>query len=90
MNTNEFVEAVADEARLKKVQAKETIDAVFTAIAKGLVAGEKITITGFGTFEVKDKPERLGVNPSTGEKITIPARKSVAFKAAKNLKDQVK
>ncbi len=53
MNTNEFVDAVATEARLTKTQAREVIDAVFTAVTKGLVAGEKINVSGFGTFEVK-------------------------------------
>ena len=88
MNTNEFVDAVATEARLTKTQAREVIDAVFTAVTKGLVAGEKINVSGFGTFEVKDKPARI--NPSTGEKIEIDARKAVSFKPAKNLKELIK
>ena len=90
MNTNEFVDAVATEARLTKTQAREVIDAVFTAVTKGLVAGEKINVSGFGTFEVKDKPARMGINPSTGEKIEIDARKAVSFKPAKNLKELIK
>ena len=90
MNTNEFVAAVATEARLTKTQAREVIDAVFTAVTKGLVAGEKINVSGFGTFEVKDKPARMGINPSTGEKIEIDARKAVSFKPAKNLKELIK
>lgn len=90
MKIEEFVSAVATEGRMTKGQAKEALEAVFTAMAKALVAGEKVSVTGFGTFDVKVKPERTGINPSTKEKITIPERKAVSFKAAKNLKESVK
>ncbi len=89
MNKNEFIEAVSSEARLTKSDAANAIDAVFTAIAKALVAGEKVSVSGFGTFEVKVKPARTGINPATKEKIAIPERKAVAFKVAKNLKESV-
>lgn len=89
MNAKEFVQSVSTEARLNYKQSQEVIEAVFTAIAKGLVAGEKISIAGFGTFSIKERPERQGINPSTKEKIVIPAKRVVVFKPAKNIKEQV-
>ncbi|HBD06035.1 MAG TPA: DNA-binding protein [Firmicutes bacterium] len=89
MKSNEFVDAVSAEGRLTKTQANEAIHAVFTAMAKALVANEKVSITGFGIFDVKVKPAHTGINPATKEKIEIPERKAVVFKAAKNLKDSL-
>lgn len=89
MKASEFVQAVSQEARLTQKESSEVIEKVFTALAKGLVAGEKITISGFGSFETKVKPARKGINPATKQPIDIPERRVVVYKPSKNLKDQV-
>ena len=78
MNKTELIEKIAAGSGLKKAEAKDA-----------LVAGEKVQLVGFGTFEVNERPERQGVNPATGAKIVIPARKVVKFKAGADLSDAV-
>jgi DNA-binding protein HU-beta len=90
MNKTELKKAVAEKAELKQVQAGAAIDAVLETIAETLARGEKISLVGFGTFEVRERAARNGRNPQTGEEITIEATKSPAFKAGKQLKDAVK
>lgn len=83
-------EVVAQE--LEGVTIKDTtvfVDAVFKVITDALVAGEKINIAGFGSFEIAERVERMGRNPKTGEEILIPSSKAIKFKASKNLKDSV-
>lgn len=89
MNKTTLIEAVAAKADLKKVDAANAVNAVIAAITDALVAGDKVQIAGFGTFEVKPVAERQGVNPKTGEKITIKASKAAKFSAGKTLKDAV-
>ena len=89
MNKTTLIEAVAAKAELKKVDAANAVNAVIAAITDALVAGDKVQIAGFGTFEVKAVAERQGVNPKTGEKITIKASKAAKFSAGKTLKDAV-
>ena len=84
-----LIEAVAAKAEMKKVEADKAVNAVIEAITEALAAGDKVQITGFGTFEVKATAEREGVNPKTGEKITIKAGKTAKFSAGKTLKDAV-
>lgn len=81
MNRTELVAAVAEKTGMTKVDAKKAVDATFEAIEAALVANEQVALLGFGTFTVVERPERQGVNPSTGEKITIAAKKAVKFKA---------
>ena len=73
-----------------KKDIKLVVETVFETIADALVAGENVSIPGFGTFEVADRAARKGRNPKTGEEITIEASKSPKFKASKALKDVVK
>lgn len=89
MTKTNLIEAVAAKADLKKADAEKVVNAVIDAISDALVAGDKVQITGFGTFEVKKNEERQGVNPKTGEKITIKASKSAKFSAGKTLRDAV-
>ena len=84
-----LIDAIAAKAEIKKVDAEKALNAVIDAITDALKAGEKVQITGFGTFEVKENAERPGVNPATGEKITIKASKAAKFSAGKSLKDAV-
>ncbi len=90
MNKTNLIDAVAAKTGLKKADAKAAVDAVFAAMEEALVAGDKIQLAGFGTFEVKVRAERQGRNPATGAAMTIPASKAPAFKAGKALKDAVK
>lgn len=85
MNKAELTVAVAEKANLTKVDAKAAIDAVFATIADALAEGDKVALIGFGTFSVIQKEARQGINPRTKEKIEIPARKAVKFKAGADL-----
>ncbi|MBQ9124557.1 MAG: HU family DNA-binding protein [Acholeplasmatales bacterium] len=90
MNKSELVAIVADSANLTKKEAENVIDSFLDAIADALVEGDKVVLSGFGTFEVRERASRSGLNPRTGEEILIPAQKTPAFKAGKILKDRVK
>ena len=86
MTKIEFVDAVAKETEWTKKDSEEAINAVVKVITNALVAGEKLSIVGFGTFEVAERAERQGRNPKTNQTITISAYKSPKFKPAKALK----
>ncbi len=90
MNLVELSAKVAEEARLTKSDAEEAVRAAFLAIGEALKNGEEVKIAGFGSFVVKTRVAREGLNPSTKEKIVIPASKVVGFKVAKHLKEDVK
>ena len=87
MNKTELVEKIAAGAGLSKVDAKKALDATVAAIKDALVAGEKVSLVGFGTFSVNERPAREGINPATKEKITIAAKKIAKFKAGAELAD---
>ncbi|MBP2644595.1 MAG: histone family protein DNA-binding protein [Firmicutes bacterium] len=89
MNKTELVASVADKAGLTKKDAEKAINALFTSVEEALAQNDKVQIIGFGTFEVKERQERKGRNPQTGEEITIEASKTPVFKAGKGLKDSV-
>jgi len=87
---SDIVEAITGAVDgLTKKQAAEIFDAAFGAIASSLASGERVQIPGFGSFSISERAERQGVNPATGNKITIAASKNVKFKAGKELKDAV-
>ena len=90
MNKKELVKAVADSTGFQKKELEVVVDHLLQQIASTLSEGEDIKLHGFGTFSVSERAARKGRNPQTGEEIDIAATKSVRFKAAKNLKDQVK
>lgn len=87
MNKNELVRAIANKAGITLKDAANALDGVIEAITDGLNAGEKIQISGFGTFELKVKPSREGINPKTQEKISIAESKMPTFKFGKAYKD---
>ncbi|MBB3694910.1 HU family DNA-binding protein [Sphingomonas sp. BK580] len=89
MNVGELAKGVAAATGTSEADAKKTITAVFDQIAAAASKGEEVSINGFGKFTVKDRPEREGRNPATGETMTIAASKKVAFTAAKGLKDKL-
>ncbi|MDE6308721.1 MAG: HU family DNA-binding protein [Muribaculaceae bacterium] len=90
MNKTELVKAIADKAGLAQTDAKKALDATIATIADALAANDKVTLIGFGTFGVAEKGARTGINPRTKEKIEIPARKQVKFKAGAELTDKIK
>ncbi|MCR4875273.1 MAG: HU family DNA-binding protein [Clostridia bacterium] len=87
MNKLELTDIVANNLKLSKTDATKAVDAVIGAIENGLKKGEKVVLTGFGTFEVKTRAARQGKHPKTGATIEIPASKAVHFKEGKALKD---
>lgn len=86
MNKQELVTEVAKLAEITKTDAEKAVTAVFASMAKALEDGAQVSIMGFGTFTPKTRAARVGTHPSTGEKINIPASKTVAFKPSKSLK----
>lgn len=89
MNKGELINAVANKADLTKAQAGEAVNAVFSAIEGALQMGEKAAFVGFGSFTTSKRSAREGRNPATGEKIQIPAKILVKFKAGKALNEAV-
>jgi len=89
-NKQDLIAKVAETAELSKKQATLVVNTVFDAISESLANGEKVQIIGFGGFDVRERAERKGRNPQTGEEITIPASKVPGFRAGKALKDAVK
>ncbi|HUE97084.1 MAG TPA: HU family DNA-binding protein [Longimicrobiaceae bacterium] len=93
MNKSELTQKLAERTNLSKAEASRAVDALFSVndgiIAKALRSGEKVQITGFGSFETRKREARTGRNPRTGKEIKIKASKSAAFRAGKGLKDAV-
>ena len=87
MNKSELIESIAESADLTKSDAGRALDAVIEAITYALRKGETVSLVGFGSFGVKERAERQGRNPQTGEAITIKSAKIPSFKAGKALKD---
>lgn len=89
MNKTELIEAIANEANLSKKDAEAAVNAYASVITDTLKKGDKVTLVGFGTYEVRERAARTGKNPQTGEEIKIKAAKIPAFKPGKGLKDTV-
>ena len=92
MNKSDLVAALADTAGMTKADASRSLDSLFGSggiIATALRAGQRVQITGFGTFEAKYRRARMGRNPRTGATIHIPASKSPGFRAGKGFKDGI-
>ena len=89
MTKADLINAVAQKTQLSKKDSDKAVAAVLDAITETLAAGEKVSLVGFGTFEVKERAEREGINPRTKEKIVIPASKLPSFKAGNALKEEV-
>ena len=89
MNKAELVAVVAEKTALSKKDSEKAVNAAFEAITEALVAGGKVQLVGFGSFETKERNARIGRNPRTKEEIEIPASRVPAFKAGKALKDAV-
>jgi DNA-binding protein HU-beta len=94
MNKSELVQRLADTADMSKAEAQRAVDALFNTkdgvLMKALKKGERIQITGFGSFETRERKPRTGRNPRTGKEIKIGATRSPSFRPGKALKDAVK
>lgn len=89
MNKQELIDAVAESADLSKAGAARAIDAMTDSVTSALKKGDTVSLVGFGSFTVKDRPARTGRNPQTGAPINIAAARVPSFKAGKALKDAV-
>ncbi|MEL6343310.1 MAG: HU family DNA-binding protein [Myxococcota bacterium] len=94
MNKKEMAAALAKKAGLSQVKSMEIINYIFSADGDGIIAdelngGSKVTIPGFGTFQVKTRAARTGTHPATGDRIQIPAKKHVVFKPGKTLRERI-
>ena len=89
MNKTELISACAESTGLSKKDSERVLNAAIDTITAALVKGEKVQISGFGSFETKDREARMGRNPHTKESIEIPATRVPGFKASKALKDAV-
>ncbi len=89
MNKAELIEAMASETKLSKTDCKRCLESFVKSVEKSLRKKDPVVLTGFGTFSVMKRKARTGVNPATGKKMQIPARKVPKFKAGKRLKDLV-
>ncbi len=87
MNKTELIEKIAAGSGLSKADAKKALDATVAVVKDALVAGDKISLVGFGTFSVSERPAREGINPATKEKIQIAAKKVAKFKAGAELNE---
>ena len=89
MKKSELVAQLADQNDLSRRQAEKVVDDFLDLIKDELAKGEKVVLSGFGTFEVRTRVARSGRNPRTGEEIKVPAQKTPAFKVGKLLKDAI-
>ena len=89
MNKTELVNKIAEKSGLSKKDSEKALSAAIDSITEALCQGDKVHLVGFGSFEVKQRPERIGRNPKTKEEIIIPASKIPQFKAGKVFKDAV-
>lgn len=87
MNKSELITAMSERGGVTKKDAERSLNGLIEAVTEELKSGGKVQLVGFGTFEVAERPEREGRNPSTGETITIKAAKVPKFKAGKAFKD---
>lgn len=89
MNKTELIAAVAEKTGLTKKDAERVVSATVDTVTEELKKGQKVSLSGFGIFEVKEREARVGRNPRTKEEIRIPATRLPSFKASKTLKDAV-
>ncbi len=85
MNKAELINAIAEESGLSKSDSKKALEAFVASVTNALKDGDKVSLVGFGTFQVSERAERTGINPSTKQTITIPAKKVAKFKPGAEL-----
>ena len=87
MNKSQMIKAVAEKSELSQKQVTEAMNLIEDTLVETLKTGEKVQLSGFGTFEVRERAERKGRNPKTGEVVTVAACKYLAFVPAKAVKE---
>ena len=90
MNNTDFVNAISEKAKISKTDAANAMKAAIAAVTEALKKGDKVSLVGFGTLAVSEKPARSGFNPRTKETIEIPARKTIKFKPSGDLTEKIK
>ena len=88
MKKTQLIDAIAEKAGLTKADSKKALEAFVATVGETLAAGDKLALIGFGTFSVTERSARTGRNPQTGKTITIPAKKTVKFKAGAELAEK--
>ncbi len=89
MNKSELIAAMADKAGLSKKDTEKALAAFIDSVSEELKAGKKVQLVGFGTYEIRERAARTGINPRTGDQIKIAASKAPVFKAGKAFKDAI-
>ena len=89
MTKQQLIEKVAAKTELKKAEVEVAIDSVLDLVAEALRSNERVDLRGFGSFVVKERKERQGRNPRTGETITIAAKRDASFRPSKELTDEL-
>ena len=89
MNKSELIAAMADKAGLSKKDTEKALAAFIDSVSEELKAGKKVHLVGFGTYEIRERAARTGINPRTGDQIKIAASKAPVFKAGKAFKDAI-
>ncbi len=89
MNKTELIDAAASSAGMRKTEVQAALDAILETITDEVGRGNKVTLTGFGNFELRERAARTGRNPQTGEEIQVSASRAPAFKAGKTFKEAV-
>ncbi|MES2201182.1 MAG: HU family DNA-binding protein [candidate division FCPU426 bacterium] len=89
MTKVDLIDQVAEKSELSKKEVEKLLETIITSIQTALKNGEKVSLTGLGTFVVKDKKARMARNPKTGEQVQVPAKKSPKFKPGKELKELI-
>ena len=90
MTKAELIASIGKEAKISKASAEKALNAFASSVTKALKKGDKLTLTGFGTFSVAKRKARMGRNPQTGKEIKIPATRVAKFKAGNLLKSSIK
>ncbi|MBI5122751.1 HU family DNA-binding protein [Candidatus Roizmanbacteria bacterium] len=90
MTKKDLIEVVAKKANLTNKAAREAVQTMLNTVRDSMKRGEKVVLTGFGTFSIRTRQQRVGRNPKTGDKITLAARKAPGFTAGKTLKKAVR
>ena len=89
MNKTQLIQKIAENGNMTKKDAEAALNAVVAAVSEAVAAGEKVQVSGFGSFDVKARDARTGRNPKTGEAVEIAASKRIVFTAAQALKDKI-
>ncbi len=89
MTKTQLIDAMAEKANIRKVNAKKALNAFTSVASAALINGDRVVIQGFGSFSVENRNARIGRNPLTGEKISIPDKRVLKFRGGNSLNDQI-